>query len=87
MHELLIHQYVRILNTGRTHEILATTNKAIDIAISDGRWGGDGARHLWIPRSLITQVNYTDAPDGSSFGTHDIEIVKWFIENNAKKLK
>lgn len=85
--DIAIYDSVTILNTSHTHEVLATSTKALKVSIvNDGRWGGDGAKHIWIPRSLVTIVRY-QAPRGSELFYHfDIELPKWFIEENKKKL-
>ena len=84
--DISLYQTVTILNTGHIHEVLATTPKSICIAISDGRWGGDGAKQFWVPRSLITVINYKPNPENPTFGIFEIELPLWFIQENKKKL-
>lgn len=85
--DISIYDSVTILNTTHTHEVLATSLKAIKVPIvQDGRWGGDGAKHIWIPRSLITVVKRNNPIGLDMFYNYEIELPKWFIEENKKKL-
>lgn len=85
--DIAIYNSVTILNTSRLHEVLATSTKALKLSIvNDGRWGGDGAKHLWVPRSLVTVVNYSEPKDPGLSAHFDIELPQWFITENKKKL-
>ena len=83
---IAIYNSVTILNTSHSHEVMATTGKAIKIAINDGRWGGDGAKHLWVPRSIIAVINYYEPEDPGFYPRFAIELPQWFITENKKKL-
>ena len=84
--DIVLYSTLTILNTNHTHEVLATTPKALKIAINDGRWGGDGAKHLWVPRSVVTVIRHFDVSPDREVPHFDVELPLWFVNENKKKL-
>lgn len=60
------------------------TDRAIMLKCSDGRWGGDGYKPLWIAKSIIHYHDFNDSRDNSQFGIHNVSLPAWFYAQNRK---
>lgn len=79
-------QLLRVLNINSTYEIGAVSDKAIMIKCDDGRWGGNGYKPLWIPKSILSDLGVDDRKEVSQYGTHIANLPDWFINKNIKLL-
>jgi hypothetical protein len=79
-------QLAHIDNTGSILEIGAVTARAIMLKCDDGKWGGDGFKALWVPKSIITHRSFNDNRQNSQFGIHVISLPAWFANQHKNLL-
>jgi len=78
-------QLLEVLNVNNLYRINRVTEKAICIETSDGKWGGDGFKPLWLPLSQLSLCGVNDNPERSQFGIHTVQIPEWLVFANSKK--
>ena len=79
-------QLLRIENVNGVYEIGAVTEKAVMIKCDDGKWGGNGFKPLWMPKSIMQYIRFNDNRDNSQFGIHVVNVADWFVNKNSKLL-
>ena len=77
-------QLMEIVSISGIYEIAQVTAKAICLKTSDGRWGGNGYKPLWLPISQLNAYGIDSNPERSQFGIHQVDVPEWLIIANKK---